>query len=91
MYRAFVQQSDQVSLYNKLGLVYIILGNLGRGETSLRKALLLNPGYALAHNKLDAVMAWEGDYAKAPSTSSTGGKIMPRYYSLAECYLEMMR
>jgi len=63
-----------------LGMAYRRGGDLERAETSLRRALALNPRHPVAHNELGIVYRRSGRFDEARSSYETALELYPRFH-----------
>lgn len=67
----------RAAIYNDLGVALIDGGANHDAEQALRKALSVDPGYALAHGNLANALHLQGDYVAADSSYRTALELQP--------------
>lgn len=63
-----------------LGMAYARVGKLGKAQTNLQRALVLDPRQVVAYNELGIVLRREGHFHQARASYEKALKIAPNFY-----------
>ncbi len=77
--RAALAHGATAACWNDLGNVLADLGRPGAADAAFRQAIVIDPGFVLAHNNLGAVAASQGQFGVAVASYAEALRLQPGY------------